>query len=969
MIKEQSSSTSFQINKALQEIDNKNSEIGNTMSDFRIINELGRGSYGTVYKVTSLKNNQTVVLKKISLKHMKPKQQQAALKEVQILKFLDHPHIIKYSLLLSYHQFRYFTSFMEDESIHIVMEYAEKGDLYKLLKEQRTRRKYFSEKDIWDFSYQICLAVEYLHLKNIIHRDIKCLNIFLSDDKSIKIGDLGVSKIVSSAAALQDTRVGTPLYLSPELVKQQPYDFKVDVWAVGCAIYHLACLEPPFQGDNLITLGNNIVNKKHKQLPQIYSNKLSNFIDRFLAKKASERPSAREAVQLIPTFVKSAKDFKLPARRQIDDQAFLVKKTIETQNVKVENNLSLLNLQKIGNNNLIEQKDKILKKNKEIIDKKTPKEFREIKSDRILNEIVSQQKQDNNSEQQINNIVKSQSQDKISTPKLSAPLMQQKNSQLNLPQIDWYSQQNPRYQNNIDRIEQTRDLKIPLKNSQSSRFSNHISSQVALQSTNEDTTKAPSKSGVQFKIDNSGNSPPKIVNHHERTSSRTFENNYPIIQQIQSKQNQQQADQGIQKGEYDLEGKSSQVQQQQQNTENQNDKQKQQMYMNNIGREMPYLARPQTASASNNYIYRRTNQQQSSQGSVSLKPGISMLRNIANKNSQEDLIQQMQEQQQNNQYRPISAAIPQIQGIQKRKNVVFEDDVKQQDQSEIEIINDDEEGQDNDYNQFNNLNENFKRQSILQRPQTFVAKDTSSQPRMSQNFRPSTAIIPARSNSQQNQIKPNIIRASYETSSTKIQQKPTSEPLDKKNIGQSTDSVVKSRYQSQSQVTNVIKNELNMRSQQEYENQFSKFFKTNLKKTTVPVIGGSVNGLAKQITNSHQKSVINDNELKQKIKNYQTSSVQSLILQSQQDNIIYNSVEKGEANNNNIGQRLYSHPTQSQQSHEDYRSSPKENQQIFDKKKYNFPQRSRQQKKITIRDLDPMQNSNLQSKILQGVQQ
>mmetsp|Transcript_12257 Transcript_12257/g.12060 ORF Transcript_12257/g.12060 Transcript_12257/m.12060 type:complete len:110 (-) Transcript_12257:80-409(-) len=109
--------------------------------------------------------------------------------------------------------------------------------------------------------------MEYLHAKNIIHRDVKCLNIFLTEDKRIKIGDLGVSKIVSSSAAMHGTRVGTPLYLSPELVKQHPYDFKVDVWAIGCAIYHLACLEPPFQGENLITLGNNIVNKKPKALP------------------------------------------------------------------------------------------------------------------------------------------------------------------------------------------------------------------------------------------------------------------------------------------------------------------------------------------------------------------------------------------------------------------------------------------------------------------------------------------------------------------------------------------------------------------------------------------------------------------------------------------------------------------------------------------------------------------------------
>ena len=65
------------------------------MLDFRIVSELGRGSYGTVYKVTSLKNNQVYVLKKISLKHMKPKQQQSALKEVQILRNLEHAHVIK----------------------------------------------------------------------------------------------------------------------------------------------------------------------------------------------------------------------------------------------------------------------------------------------------------------------------------------------------------------------------------------------------------------------------------------------------------------------------------------------------------------------------------------------------------------------------------------------------------------------------------------------------------------------------------------------------------------------------------------------------------------------------------------------------------------------------------------------------------------------------------------------------------
>jgi NIMA (never in mitosis gene a)-related kinase len=79
-----------------------------------------------------------------------------------------------------------------------------------------------------------------------------------------------VSKIMSGTGFLQATRVGTPLYLSPEIVKQLPYDFKVDIWAVGCCIYHLATFKPPFNGDNLISLGNNIIFKDPQPLSKTY---------------------------------------------------------------------------------------------------------------------------------------------------------------------------------------------------------------------------------------------------------------------------------------------------------------------------------------------------------------------------------------------------------------------------------------------------------------------------------------------------------------------------------------------------------------------------------------------------------------------------------------------------------------------------------------------------------------------------
>ena len=198
---------------------------------------------------------------------------------------------------------RYYTSFIDNDNLYILMEFASGGDLYHLLKEHKKTRKLWSEKDIWWFAYEILLGVEYLHSKNIIHRDIKTLNIFTATDKHIKLGDLGVSKIVNSMIPLQGTRVGTPLYLAPELIRHQPYSFKVDIWAIGWALYHWCSFEPPFVGDNLIVLGNTIVHKKPKAIPKSYSPKLALFIEKLLAKSSENRPSAKEALRMIPKSV------------------------------------------------------------------------------------------------------------------------------------------------------------------------------------------------------------------------------------------------------------------------------------------------------------------------------------------------------------------------------------------------------------------------------------------------------------------------------------------------------------------------------------------------------------------------------------------------------------------------------------------------------------------------------------------
>lgn len=146
--------------------------------------------------------------------------------------------------------------------------------------------------------------------------------------------------MASQNVRLQGTKVGTPLYLAPELIKQQPYDFKIDIWALGCVLYYLAALEPPFLGDNFTALGESIVSKQPKPIPAIYSGPLQRFIDRLLSKKAANRPTTKELLKLFPVFVK--KEFE-----QIVSEEVLPDKKIQTEkyimDAKVNMNTLLFN--------------------------------------------------------------------------------------------------------------------------------------------------------------------------------------------------------------------------------------------------------------------------------------------------------------------------------------------------------------------------------------------------------------------------------------------------------------------------------------------------------------------------------------------------------------------------------------------------------------------------------------------------
>ncbi|OMJ83312.1 hypothetical protein SteCoe_15770 [Stentor coeruleus] len=264
-----------------------------------VVEELGRGTSGVVYKVRHLVNGQFYVVKVIDLSQTSSKKQTQALKEVEILKQVNHPHII-----------RYYNSLIQNQMLYILTEYASGGDLQKKLNFYKHTRRNIEEGQVWSWAYEICLAIKYLHRHKILHRDIKPMNIFLDKENRVKIGDLGLSKVLKKQE-INTSTVGTPLYLSPEQIRHQPYGFKVDVWGIGCVIYTLCAFEAPFTGDSLLTLGQNIAMKSQKSLPAKYTPKLVHFINKMLEKNPIDRPSVKEIIDLIPVFIK--KVYKKPS--------------------------------------------------------------------------------------------------------------------------------------------------------------------------------------------------------------------------------------------------------------------------------------------------------------------------------------------------------------------------------------------------------------------------------------------------------------------------------------------------------------------------------------------------------------------------------------------------------------------------------------------------------------------------------
>ena len=256
------------------------------MNDFQITSKLGEGAYSIVYKVRRLIDGNIYALKKVKLINLSEKERKNALNEVRLLAS------IKSKLVISYKE-AFFDE--KDNTLGMVMEFADGGDLYQKIVQNRKTQRLFEESDIWRIFIQLVKGLKALHELNILHRDLKSANVFLMQDGSVKLGDLNVSKVQRKGMGY--TQTGTPYYASPEVWNDKPYDTKSDIWSLGCVLYEMITLRPPFRAQNMEGLYKKVIQGRFNRIPNKFTNDLFKIVQLLLQVSPEKRPSCEEILK------------------------------------------------------------------------------------------------------------------------------------------------------------------------------------------------------------------------------------------------------------------------------------------------------------------------------------------------------------------------------------------------------------------------------------------------------------------------------------------------------------------------------------------------------------------------------------------------------------------------------------------------------------------------------------------------
>nr|XP_039272053.1 serine/threonine-protein kinase ULK3-like isoform X1 [Styela clava] len=224
------------------------------LDGFVFTKRLGSGTYANVYKAYKKSSDQREVhaIKCIKKSSLNRASMENLLVEIEILKQIDHPHIVK---MLDFQ--------WDSNYIYIIMEYCSGGDLSRFISTRRMLPEFFVKR----FLQQIASALQLLHNHNISHMDLKPQNILLTSEEQpvLKVADFGFAQYLESSVV--DTLKGSPLYMAPEIITQRRYNAKVDLWSIGVILYECLYGRAPFASNTFVELENKIKSDKPIELP------------------------------------------------------------------------------------------------------------------------------------------------------------------------------------------------------------------------------------------------------------------------------------------------------------------------------------------------------------------------------------------------------------------------------------------------------------------------------------------------------------------------------------------------------------------------------------------------------------------------------------------------------------------------------------------------------------------------------
>ncbi|WIA34396.1 hypothetical protein OEZ86_012732 [Tetradesmus obliquus] len=261
-------------------------------SKYEVRQQIGKGSFGSAFLVTNKQDKKDYVLKRVRLAKQTKWQRNSTLQERDLVSTLRHPFIVP--CVESW--------MVQGHTVNMIYGYCEKGDLSSYLQRVQRVRGQVEEPLMMKWLCQLLLALDYLQTMRVLHRDIKTSNLLLTCDMDVQLGDFGLATHMQDAgdgSKPEDTNlVGTPHYMSPELLSCKDYGFKTDVWSLGCVFYELTAQRPTFNAFNIHGLVSKIRKNKLAPLPDSYSEAWREVIHLMLCKNPERRPSVQDLMGL-----------------------------------------------------------------------------------------------------------------------------------------------------------------------------------------------------------------------------------------------------------------------------------------------------------------------------------------------------------------------------------------------------------------------------------------------------------------------------------------------------------------------------------------------------------------------------------------------------------------------------------------------------------------------------------------------